>query len=323
VLGAIFLILGVTVLIGLTIRGGQLTDLELKQIAPWFGSMRWLLPFLLLPLGYYLERANGEHWDWQLTVLGAAVAYVAAVGIVGLIDQRRAGTIGRAVADFLAPLVTTPGAALILIFLVVGGFLLAVDMSLPAAVAPVARLFGKAFSSLFRPAPKLVPGTAGSTSQGARGAERLEKAAREAAGPAPGQRFRPSDERTPSIPVAVPIPGPISQTFAPSATPATTFRDGGPLRESGAPRDAGPAAASFLPGAGSADGPAQDAGSVRDGVHARGQRGIAGSTDGSPAASTLDAAGLTQPRREYRLPPLALLEDIAPRNGDSTMDPGS
>lgn len=80
ILGVGCLILGVTILIGLTLKKGQLTDLEMNLIAPWFGSMRWLLPFILIPLGYYLERANGEHWDWQLTVLGTAVAYVAAVG---------------------------------------------------------------------------------------------------------------------------------------------------------------------------------------------------------------------------------------------------
>ena len=42
--------------------------------------MRWLLPFLLILLGYYLERADGEKWDWQLTLFGSAVAYGAAVG---------------------------------------------------------------------------------------------------------------------------------------------------------------------------------------------------------------------------------------------------
>ena len=302
VLGVGFLILGVTILIGLTLKGGQLTDLELKQIAPYFGSMRWLLPFILIPLGYYLERANGEHWDWQLTVLGSAVAYVAAVSLAALVNQKQpwGGTVGRAIADFLAPLVTAPGAGLILTMLVVAGVLLALDMSLPAVVEPPARLIGRALEKLFRPTP-VPPGGATPAR-----ADRADRAGREPAG-AEG-RGRLADERAPSIPVAIPNPGPTSQTFAPQATPASALRDGGPLRES-------PTAVEVVP----SEGPLREGLSIRDGVPVRGRRSVPG--DGSAAGlGGGDLATTMALRREYHLPPLALLEDIAPSSGDSTMD---
>jgi DNA segregation ATPase FtsK/SpoIIIE-like protein len=282
-LGALFLILGVTLLIGLTLKGGQLTDLELKQIAPWFGSMRWLLPFLLIPLGYYLERANGEHWDWQLAVLGTTVAYLAAVGLGSLVNEKWGGTAGRAIAHFLAPLVTAPGAGIILSMLVVAGVLLAIDMSLPAVVAPLARLGGRAFEALFRPA---APSGVGSVPARA---DRADKTGHEPA---------VADARGSSIPAAIPNPGPTSLTFAPPAAPASTLRDGGPLHVSPTAVEAGPS-----------DGRLREGFSIRDGVPVRGPRPAPGDAE---AAITL--------HREYHLPPLALLEDIAPRSGDSTMD---
>jgi DNA segregation ATPase FtsK/SpoIIIE-like protein len=304
-LGVLFLILGVTLLIGLTLKGGQLTDLELKQIAPLFGSMRWLLPFLLLPLGYYLERANGEHWDWQLTVSGTAVAYLAAVGLAALANdnQRWGGTVGRAIAHFLAPLVTVAGAGLILSMLVVAGVLLALDMSLPAVVEPPARLIGHAFVRLFRPAPKAA--TPGGASQPAR-IDRASNTAGESA--ASEARSRLANEKTASIPVATPNLGPTSQTFAPPASPASALRNGGPLRET-------PTAAELA----SSDAPGRGGLSIRDGVPARGQRPAIG----DPSSAGLGGGVLTTTmalRREYHLPPLALLEDITPSNGDTTMD---
>ena len=293
ILGVLFLILGVTVLIGLTLKGGQLTDLELNLIAPWFGSMRWLLPLLLIPLGYYLERANGEHWDWQLTVFGTAVAYLAAVGLGSLIDERWGGTVGRAIAHFLHPLVTAPGAGLILSILVVAGALLALDMSLPAVVEPPARFLGRAMARLFRPGAETLPLGGASL-----------RAGRE---PGADARGRLADGRAGSIPVAIPNPGPTSQTFAPQAGPASAVRDGGPLRDSSAV-DAAPGDAATH------EGP-----SIRDGAPVRGPR--TGVWDAPVAGLGGIAPSTTMAlRREYHLPPLALLEDIAPRNGDSTMD---
>ncbi|MGZ6266085.1 MAG: DNA translocase FtsK 4TM domain-containing protein [Candidatus Limnocylindrales bacterium] len=304
VLGVGFLILGVTLLIGLTLKGGQLTDLELNLIAPWFGSMRWFLPLLLIPLGYYLERANGEHWDWQLTVLGVSVGYVAAVGFGSLVNEKWGGTVGRAVAGFLSPLVTAPGAGLILAILVIAGALLALDMSLPAVVEPPARLLGRAFAKLFRPAPK--PSQPGGASLPAR-SDRTERTAGDWS--AADLRSKPASDRTGSIPVPIQNAGPTSQTFAPPAAPSAAPRDGGPLREAPSEVEGG------LPGS-----PGRDGHSIRDGAPARGQRsglGEGGSADGGIGGAPATTLAL---HREYHLPPLALLEDITPRAVDSPMD---
>src|ERR1035437_6997966 len=114
-IGLAMLLIGVSLLIGLTIQGGQLTDWERNTVAPWFGSARWLLPVILILLGYYLERAEGAHWDWELTLLGSTLAYGSLLGVFGLLEAKwpTGGYIGHALAQLLAPLVTAPGAGVI------------------------------------------------------------------------------------------------------------------------------------------------------------------------------------------------------------------
>src|SRR5450759_5999540 len=234
ILGTMILILGIMFLIGLFIpSGGSLTDFIRNIVAPWFGTPRWLLPFLLLLLGYYLYRAQSDNSDWQLTLLGSAVSYTALLGVVGLVtanDVRpRGGGVGKALADFLSPLVSAPGAGLILSILVVAGLLLALDMSLPAVMAPLGRLVSRAINSLFRPAPATVGGAASTASlngpaspwsasaAGNSATARPEKRGKEGARPAADPRANFGDGIS-TIPVAIPNPGPLSQTFAPPAS---------------------------------------------------------------------------------------------------------
>ncbi len=290
-IGLVMLLVGVSLLIGLTIVGGHLTDLERDAVAPWFGTARWLLPILLILLGYYLERAEGAHWDWELTLLGSALAYGSLLGLFGLLEARwpNGGYLGKALAHFLSPLVTSPGAFAILTILMVTGILLALDMSLPAVMAPLGRLVSRAMAVLFRPVPESP--SAGLTSAPTK-ADRPEKVAKEAV-PAEPRRF--GDERTPSIPIAIPNLGPTSVTFAPQVVAGSTSRDGGPLPQGG-----------------------REGGSIRDGTAIRGPRpGL-----DAPAQSKLGGVVATaeKARPEYHLPPLALLENIAPRIGDSGMD---
>ena len=176
------LILGVMLLIGLFMPGGgALTDFIRNIVAPWFGTVRWLLPFVLLLLGYYLYRAQSDNSDWELTLFGSAVSYVSLLGVVGVITAHdikpRGGGIGRALAEFLSPLISAPGTGIILSILMVSGLLLALDMSLPSVMAPLGRLATRAVNSLFRPAPA-VPETPG-VHQAAAKAERPEKTARD------------------------------------------------------------------------------------------------------------------------------------------------
>jgi DNA segregation ATPase FtsK/SpoIIIE-like protein len=301
------LILGVMLLIGLFMPGGgALTDFIRNIVAPWFGTVRWLLPFVLLLLGYYLYRAQSDNSDWELTLFGSAVSYVSLLGVVGVITAHdikpRGGGIGRALAEFLSPLISAPGTGIILSILMVSGLLLALDMSLPSVMAPLGRLATRAVNSLFRPAPA-VPETPG-VHQAAAKAERPEKTAREVVAP---EARRPGDDRTPAIPVAIPNPGPTSLTFAPQIAAGVTARDGGPLHDNGSPRKGQPG-----------DQAGRDGSSIRDGAMIRGPRpGL-----DAPAQSKLGGVIATaeKPHPEYHLPPLALLDNIAPRVGDSGMD---
>ncbi|MFI5258040.1 MAG: DNA translocase FtsK 4TM domain-containing protein [Candidatus Limnocylindrales bacterium] len=284
-------LVGVTLLIGLTIQGGSLTDWERNTVAPWFGTARWLLPPILVLLGYYLERVQVDNWDWELTLTGSAVGYLSLLGLFGLVDAHPSGgIIGRALAHFLVPLVTAPGAVAILIVFMAAGTLLAVDMSLPAAVAPLGRLVSRAMAALFRPPPE--PTAANGAAATAR-ADRPDKAGK-AAATADARRF--GDDRTPAIPAALPNPGPTSLTFAP---PMAGSRENAPVH--------GPGASPH------------DGGSVRDGATLRGPHPGLTVTPQSKLGGTA-AATPDKPRVEYRLPPLTLLDDAAPRIGESGMD---
>ena len=74
--------LGVATLIALLLPGeGKLTDMWRNSIAPWFGSGRWVLPFLMLAVGWWMvERAKGVRGDWELTPSGPPSASARAWG---------------------------------------------------------------------------------------------------------------------------------------------------------------------------------------------------------------------------------------------------
>ncbi|HEX7592240.1 MAG TPA: DNA translocase FtsK 4TM domain-containing protein, partial [Candidatus Limnocylindrales bacterium] len=321
IMALVMQLVGVTLLIGLTIQGGSLTTWELQMVAPWFGTARWMLPPILILLGYYLERVRGDHHDWELTLVGSGLAYLALLGLFGLapaaVNHNRGGIVGESLAHFMSPLVTAPGTALILTVFMTAGLLLALDMSLPAVVAPLGRLGSRALAKLFRPAPEAPAPATGRTglsaaaSATASAPTRAERAlARKAAmdlDPLDALRTPERVTSIPSIPVAIPNPAPTSTTFAPPIA-AGSARDGGPISGGMRPSPSG-------------DTFGREGSSIRDGVAIRGGRpGI-----DAPAQSKLDGklaavAIAEKPRPEYHLPPLALLDNVAPRIGDSGMD---
>src|ERR1035437_7603640 len=297
ILGTMMLILGIMLLIGLFIpSGGVLTNYIRAIVAPWFGTLRWLLPFVLLLLGYYLYRARSDNSDWQLTLLGSAGSYTALLGVVGLVtanDARpRGGGVGKALADFLSPLVSPPGARFILSMLVFAGLLLALDMSLPAVMTPLGRLVSRSVTALFRPAPAAVGGvdataslsnhgsatSASPAGDGATGrADRSEKRGKEGALGSADPRPRFGDGRA-TFRGAPTIPGRVPQPSAPPVAAGAGSRDGGPL-----------------PGGA----PAHDGQSIRNGSPVRGQR----LPSDAPAQSKLTGVVATaeKPRPEYHL----------------------
>jgi DNA segregation ATPase FtsK/SpoIIIE-like protein len=298
VLGVTLMLMGIATLIALLLPGeGKLTDLWRDSIAPWVGFGRRALPVVLLALGWWIsDRATGEHLDWQLATLGTVVSFSAALGLIELLEPTHGGIVGKALAHNMPGLITTPGTGVLLLVVMVAGFLLAIDMSLPAAIRPLAGLAMEVANALFRPAPEPLPGE--DRPVRTERAVHPERSGREA--------FEPSrrrlDERAPLVPPGIPPTaadsGPTSLTFAPPAAAGSAPRDGGPLH---------------APEIGTET---QRGHSVRDGARIRDARTPAETGLLEPGSATAPAG----PHPEYHLPALALLEDVAPRNGDTSMD---
>ncbi|HEU4572327.1 MAG TPA: hypothetical protein VFR93_06540, partial [Candidatus Limnocylindrales bacterium] len=83
IVGVALLAIGAVTLIALMLPGeGTLTTWWRNAFAPFFGAGRWILPFVLLAAGVYVERANSAGGGWQLTLVGATLSFVAALGML-------------------------------------------------------------------------------------------------------------------------------------------------------------------------------------------------------------------------------------------------
>jgi S-DNA-T family DNA segregation ATPase FtsK/SpoIIIE len=275
----ILLVLGAVILIGLVFQGrGALTDWILNVIAPWFGSGRWLLPLILIGLGVWLERAGGVRAGWLRTLLGSAVAFVAALALIallakaGVMDGRSGGRIGTSLADFVSGLVSPLGAFIVFIGVLLGGLVVALDRPVRELLAPFGRGARGLGSALAAPAASA--GSAAidqarrtraeaSPAPGLGGALRDGRNARDT-GVAPGQTGVWGANGELAIPAAVPSKGQVSSTFAPARDVDTsvTLVPPRPVRD---PLDV---------------------------------------TDGNDSPPTRD-------RIEYVLPPVAMLDDVA------------
>ena len=144
-IGIVLLVLGAVTLIALMLPGqGALTDWWRNLAVPYFGTGRWLLPFVLLLSGWYLEWGPGKEpgAPWGRTLLGIGMAYVGILGLMQLIEfsgEFTGGRIGRFLTGLFEPLLTTPGAFVILLGLTIAGLLIAFDMPLRALLSPATR----------------------------------------------------------------------------------------------------------------------------------------------------------------------------------------
>ncbi len=274
--GLILLVLGAVTLIALVLQGqGALTQWWIGTVGPWFGSLRWLLPFLLLTAGWYLEWGPGRHpgSGWGQTLAGTAFAYLGLLGVVQVIGITSGGRIGRFLASILTPLVTAPGAVVILLAIIAIGLMIGFNMRPRDLLHPataIARWFGSTAAASIRRNPDVGPD--GRVASGSAGRSRGGSAVT-AGPPSPGQtglwsKGGDGDGEQGRIPAAVPSIGQTSATFAPA-------------------RSAGGLASATLVG----DPP-------------RPVRTLDDITDAGDSPPTKE-------RIEYVLPPLALLEDIA------------
>ena len=151
IIGICFLVLGAVTLIALVLPGqGALTDWWRNSIAPWFETGRWLLPFLLLGAGWYLEWGPGKRpgSGWGTTIGGVAIAFVGFLGAFDVLDltifgtNRGGGIIGRFLAEHLQPLLTGPGAFVVCLAIAAVGLMLAFNLQLKQLVRPGTRFAG-------------------------------------------------------------------------------------------------------------------------------------------------------------------------------------
>ena len=152
--GITLLVLGAVTLIALLLQGqGSLTTWWINTVAPWFGSLRWVLPILLLGGGWYMEWGPGKTpgSGWGLTLVGIAVAYAGLLGAAtvivpavvtrGVVTRGAAGgRIGTFLADSLSPLLTSPGAFIVLVAIAIVGILLAFNLRLRDLTRPATRV---------------------------------------------------------------------------------------------------------------------------------------------------------------------------------------
>ncbi len=277
IIGIILLLLGAVTLIALVLPGqGRLTDWWIGSVGPWFGSLRWLLPFLLLAAGWYLEWGPGTRPQsgWGITIVGIVVSYLGLLGAVQITGLWSGGRLGRFFEDLLVDPLTAPGAFILLGAIGAIGLMLAFNLPLRDLVRPgttLARWLGTTVAASVRrdpasgvdAAPAAPNGTPGSERPSPRAPGRTARTAIAAAGSA-GQTGMWGTDDPDRIPAGVPSQAQTSNTFAPprngnSASPAV---DASPVRTSRDPDDI---------------------------------------TDASDSPPTLE-------RREYVLPPLELLD---------------
>jgi len=301
IFGVVLLVMGAVTLIALALPGqGRLTDLWRDSIAPWFQTGRWLLPFLLLGAGWYVEWGPGKRPNsgWGLTVFGLAVAFTGFLGAFEVLDvevfgiERGGGRIGRFLAGLLAPLLTAPGAFVVLMAIGIVGLLLAFNLRLRDLARPgtrLARWLGTTAAASLRRDEKgplrdrsraAAPGAADIAADDGRG--RAPRAIPSGASPGQTGMWGGNGEENgrPAIPSAVPSSAPVSATFAPSVVGGGTegaVAVAAPPRAPAVPRDP------------------FDVTDVSDGTH-------------------------RHEEPPYDLPPITLLDDIAARTGGAAMD---
>ena len=138
IVGIVLLITGAVTLIALILPGqGRLTDLWRDSIAPWFGSGRWLLPFVLLAAGWYVERSRRNSAAWTARLFGGGLMFVSILGLIELFGPTvSGGRIGDFLYGLLSGLITSPGAFVLLAGGAVVGLLIMLDTPLRQLLAP-------------------------------------------------------------------------------------------------------------------------------------------------------------------------------------------
>ena len=239
--GMAMLVVGAMTLIAFLPGDGSVTTWFREVVGPWFGTLRWLLPFLLLATGWYVEWGPGKApgSGWGLTVIGVAVAYTGLLGAASVVIPAQVGRgagggiVGTALADFFTPLITAPGAVLLLLGIGIAGVLIAFNLRLRDVARPVtstARLVSRSAAGSLRrepTEPDAAPGRARGANGNGTGGAGTESGSLRAGGRARGPRVAGGATDVPGQtglfgedgPAPMPSAVPTSATFAPARTP--------------------------------------------------------------------------------------------------------
>ena len=280
----VLLVLGAVILVGLVLQGrGALTDWILNVIAPWFGSGRWLLPLVLIGLGIWLERAGGIRAGWPRTLVGSAVAFTAALALIALLVDAGIldGRSGGRIGSALATFTSGLVSPLGAFIVFVGVLLAGLVVALDRPMRDLLAPFGRGARGL---------GNALAAPAATVGAATVEQARRARAEAPPDSRTTLRGGRGAREASRPEIPSPLEQP----AQTSSVFSGPPPLPITGERLTLFPDGTPTAPG------------------------------NGALTEDTLGpSAGMAPPalaHREYRLPPMTLLEDVAPRTSNLGMD---
>src|SRR3954468_12567154 len=146
-IGLLFLILGAITLIALLFPQAGLLNRYVDDILrPAFGQGAWLLGIVLIVAGVVIERPPESGYGSALTGVGGLIVFVAGLGMIHLIWGHGAsdtalrgggGVLGQALSALLSTLLSSLGAFVVLLGLIVAGLLLMFNTSLRALLSPV------------------------------------------------------------------------------------------------------------------------------------------------------------------------------------------
>jgi S-DNA-T family DNA segregation ATPase FtsK/SpoIIIE len=138
--GLTLLVLGVITLIMIFLPAsqGSLTEWAQKTVNPLFGTGRWLLPFLLMAAGAYVEWRSAPAPGWQWRFVAAAIAFVAFLALLEFLPVRGGGRIGTALAHALSQVIGNTAIVFVLLIAVIaGGILIALQRPIRSFVDPI------------------------------------------------------------------------------------------------------------------------------------------------------------------------------------------
>ncbi|MDQ3493608.1 MAG: DNA translocase FtsK [Chloroflexota bacterium] len=309
-IGVLLLVLGAVTIVALVLPDAGLLNRYVDDfLRPAFGQGAWLLAVLFILAGVFVERAPTIGNGWGVIVIGGSLVFLGGEGLIHLLrggggDQvalsQGGGMVGQALSGTLSELVSAPGAAIVLIGVLVGGILLMFDLTLRALFRPVAvggRVLYGALPAPSRRSYESGDGRSAAADQagvaGARGT------VAEPAAPGRGRqsgrqgviggRLTDDQDQREELPAPISSPAPMSQTVWSSAGIAASV-SGSAVGAGASSGVAGPAAA------------ARGAGTT-----------LADPTAGEDAPTPLH-------ERSWDLPAVASLDAIVPRKTGERLD---